>query len=196
MARVRLQQHRAARGKGGRGVATGDAEREGKVARRVHRDRPDGPQHPAEIGPGPHGPGRVGVVDGCLQERAVAEDLREESELERRALQLALQPIDTEMGLLRGERHQVVGRRVEPVARCSSQPARSEGREPTSTRAASAAAPISRSSSSGGVSPVPAFLLAHSHGCSWSRSRPTRTTGLVSVPMPGMSMVTTSPAGG
>ena len=39
------------------------------------------------------------------------------------------------------------------VATCSSQAARSEGREPTSTRAASAAAPISRSSSSGGVSP-------------------------------------------
>jgi hypothetical protein len=42
------------------------------------------------------------VVDGCLQKRAVAEDLRKESELERGALQLAPQSVDTEMGLLGG----------------------------------------------------------------------------------------------
>jgi hypothetical protein len=54
------------------------------------------------------------VVDGCLQERAVAEDLREESELERGAPQLTLQSVDTKVGLLGSEWHQVVRHRIKP----------------------------------------------------------------------------------
>ena len=54
------------------------------------------------------------MVDGCLQKGAAAEDLGEEPELERGPLQLALEPLGAEMSLQNRQRHQVIGRAIEP----------------------------------------------------------------------------------
>ncbi len=116
MAGVRLHHDRASRSQRGRGVATGDAEGEGEVARGEHQHRADRGHHPAQIRPSPHRPVLVRVVDGRRHPAAVRQDLGEQPELERRARQLPLQAgIGREVALLGRERHQLLGMCVQRV---------------------------------------------------------------------------------
>ena len=113
---VRLDDHRAACGERGRRVTARDTEREREVARGEHQHRPDRDLRPPDVRARAHRPRWVGVVDGRAEIGAVAQHLAEQAQLERRALQLALQPRrNRQVRLFVGQLGQLVRGRVERV---------------------------------------------------------------------------------
>ena len=90
--RVALDDHGAARGERGRGVAARGGEGEREVARAEHRDGPDGDEHAAHVGARDRRGVGVGRVEDRLDVVAGVEHGRERLELAGRALELAAQP--------------------------------------------------------------------------------------------------------
>ena len=111
-----LEQHRAARGKRGGGVAACHGEREGEVAGGEHHHRAQGHEHAPQVGPRcAHGPVGVGMVDAGVKVAAVAQHLSEEAQLEGGALELAAEPGLGQVGLAFGHREQLVRRCIQGV---------------------------------------------------------------------------------
>ena len=98
------------------GVTTGDAEGEGEVARGEDQHRSYRGLHPPDVGTCAHRPVGVGVVHGGCQPGAIGQQLGEQPQLERGALQLAAQSrFSGQVALLSGQRHQLLSARVERV---------------------------------------------------------------------------------
>ncbi len=95
---MRLHDHGRAGGDGRRDVAAEHREGEGEVARAEDGDGADGDEHAADVGARAER-GVAGVVDGGLDERALADGLGEQTELEGAAAGLAREAGDAEAGL-------------------------------------------------------------------------------------------------
>ena len=89
---MRVDHHGASGRERGCRVAARDAERVGEVAGAEHGDRPDGDQHPTQVGPRRDRRVGVGGVDHRLDVAALLHHVGQQRELHARALELALEP--------------------------------------------------------------------------------------------------------
>jgi hypothetical protein len=126
MAGVGFDDHGVAGREGGSGVAARDREGEREVRGGEHRDRADADEHAAQLRTG-RCQRRVGVVDRQFEVRALLDDGGEQPQLSGGSPDLASQAGLAEPGLLIGDRHELVGVRVEGVGR-GTQPGCTVGR--------------------------------------------------------------------
>ena len=109
-----LDDHGAARGERGRGVAARDAEGEREVAGAEDGHGADRHEHPPDVRPRDRDRSRVRRVDDRLHVVAALDQRRKCLQLARRALQLAAQARLGEPGLGAGHRHDLVARGAQP----------------------------------------------------------------------------------
>ncbi|MDR6167686.1 hypothetical protein QE367_001890 [Microbacterium paludicola] len=114
--RVSLEHHGVPRRERAGGVAAGDGEREREVARGEDEHRADALELTADVGARrPHRIVGDRVIDACIEPGPLGEHIGEQAQLECRALQFTPQPRLGEMRLAAGEKHEVVGTRIQAL---------------------------------------------------------------------------------
>ncbi len=115
MGGVRLHDHRAARGEGGCGVATGGGEGEREIAGAEHRHGPQRDLALPQIGTRQGRALRHGGIDAQAEPVALAHGGREEAKLPHSAAALAFEPRAGQAAFLHGPFDQPVAQRDDPV---------------------------------------------------------------------------------